>query len=168
MTVDEGVGWMVATVVGTKGAGVAGGGGDDELGSLFVVDVAVSCSTALRFGEGLRVASCGDSRVVAAAFGEEAAVGGGLADRTVGSVLIGLFSGVDCTIQASHCSGPGSRVIRCLHALHAVQSVSRNSESPLLPFCRMLPGIFTVKFLPAAVTMWTSPSRPNSNGDSWE
>lgn len=173
MTVDEGVGWMVAIVDGADGAvgtdKVGGGGGDDELGSMLVVDVAVSSSTALRFGEGLRGISCWGSRVVAAAFGEDAAVGGGLAERTtVGSGLIGLFSWVDCTIQASHCSGPGSNVIRCLHALHAVQSVSKNSDRPLLPFCRMLPGIFTVKFLPAAVTMCTSPSRPNSNGDSWE
>lgn len=167
---------MVATVVGDDrdagcGIGTGCGGGDDELGSLFVVEVAVSCSTALRFGEGLRGVSCccWDSRVVAAAFGEEAAVGGGLADRTVGSVLMCLLSGADCTtIQASHCSGPGSRVIRCLHALHAVQSVSRKSERPMLPFCRMLPGILTVKFLPAAVTICTSPSRPNSNGESWE
>lgn len=102
MTVEEGVGWMVATVDGADGADGTdnvGGGGDDELGSLLVVDVAVSSSTALRFGEGLRGLSCCDSRVVAAAFGEDAAVGGGLADRTVGSGLLGLFSWVDCTID---------------------------------------------------------------------
>lgn len=99
MTVDEGVGWMVAIVDGADGADV-GGGGDDELGSLLVVDVAVSSSTALRFGDGLRGLSCCDSRVVAAAFGEDAVVGGGLADlTTVGSGLLGLFSWVDCTID---------------------------------------------------------------------
>lgn len=55
VTVDEGVGWMVATADGDDcvAAGVCGGG-DEELGSLFVVEVAVSSSTALRFGEGLR------------------------------------------------------------------------------------------------------------------
>lgn len=146
----------------------AGGVGEDELGSLFVVEVAVSCSTAFRLGEGLRGLSCCDSRVVAAAFGEEAAVGGGLALLTVGSVLIGLLSGGDCTIQASHCSGPGSSVIKCLHALHAVHRVSRKSDKPLFPFCRIYAGILTVKFFPAAVTICTSPSRPNRSGESWE
>lgn len=97
----------------TGATGDAGGGGEDELGSLFVVDVAVCCSTAFRLGDGLRGWSCcWDSLEVAAAFGEDAAVGGGLADRTVGSVLMGLFRGGECTIQASHCSGPGSRVIK--------------------------------------------------------
>lgn len=111
--VDDGVGCTVATLTGATGDD-GGGGGEDELGSLLVVDVAVCCSTAFRLGDGLRGWSCccWDSRDVAAAFGEDAAVGGGLADRTVGSVLMGRFSGGECTIQASHCSGPGSRVIR--------------------------------------------------------
>lgn len=113
--VDDGVGCTVATLTVATGGDGGGGGGEDELGSLLVVDVAVCCSTAFRLGDGLRGWSCCcccDSRDVAAAFGDEAAVGGGLAERTVGSVLMGLFSGGECTVQASHCSGPGSSVIK--------------------------------------------------------
>uniref|UniRef100_A0A182Q227 Uncharacterized protein n=1 Tax=Anopheles farauti TaxID=69004 RepID=A0A182Q227_9DIPT len=123
-------------------------------------------------------------RPVADAFGEEAAVGGGLADTVVvvvvdvaaaaaaaavarDSVLIDRLGGVGAA-HVSHCSGPGSRVINRGHAWQAEQSVSRNSETPAFPFCFMYAGILTVKFFPAAVTMCTSPSSANSSGDSWE
>uniref|UniRef100_A0A182TFM1 Uncharacterized protein n=1 Tax=Anopheles melas TaxID=34690 RepID=A0A182TFM1_9DIPT len=119
-------------------------------------------ATARRFGEGLRRcvslslagslpgrSSCPPAldRPVADAFGEEAAVGGGLAAAAArGSVLIDRFNGNECSEQSSHCSGPGSSVISRGQAWQEVHSISRNSDTPAFAFCLI----------------------PNSSGDSSE
>lgn len=69
--------------------------------------------------------------------------------------------------QLSHCSGSGSSVIKFGHDSHVRHSVCKNcviSWSVSVP-CG-LHGIFTVKFLPAAITIFTSPSSANSSGDN--
>lgn len=86
-----------------------------------------------------------------------------------GSLPSSLFSALrflsrfdfSCLQQLSHLSGPGSNVIRFSHASHASQTDFKKSENSESLNCADM-GILTVKFLFAAVTIFTSPFKSNS------
>lgn len=84
------------------------------------------------------------------------------------STLISSFSSFcncSCLQQLSHLSGSGSSEIKLVHASQASQIVRKNSiKSGSLKLFVL--GILTVKFLLAAVTIFTSPSKAKRRGAS--